>query len=84
MITPLSLDLVEYIVDQSGSVDILADGLQRDHRGRPFNKQLLRTLLIGWLLTNQEQGTMRIKTASATAPAPTHTSKTPNGPDANE
>jgi len=61
MITPLSLDLVEYIVDQSGSVDILADGLQRDHRGRPFNKQLLRTLLIGWLLTNQEQGTMRIK-----------------------
>ena len=61
MITPLTVSLVEYVVDTSNAVNILASGLKRDRRGRPFNTQLLRTLLIGWLLTNQEYATMRIE-----------------------
>ena len=61
MITALTVSLVEHVVDTSNAVNILVDGLKRDRRGRPFNPAMLRTLLIGWLLTNQEYGTMRIE-----------------------
>lgn len=60
MITELSVALAEHVIDSSNAVNILNNGIPRDGRGRPTNERLLRTLLIGWLLTNQEHGTMRI------------------------
>ena len=59
MINELSVSLAEHVVDTSNAVNILVDGLKRDRRGRPFNVTLLRGLLVGWLITNQEHGTMR-------------------------
>lgn len=55
MIQRNHLGIVEYVIDTSNAVNILADGITRDRRGRPFDRQRLRLLLIGWMLSIGER-----------------------------
>ncbi len=56
MIPSLDVRIAEYVVDQSGAVDILLDGRKRSQRGRKTNRDHYRLFLIGGLLCVMHHG----------------------------
>lgn len=55
-ITPSSLRRVEYIIDNSGIIKTLADGLRTDNRGRPQNTFAIHMLILGTFLCVAHNG----------------------------
>jgi hypothetical protein len=49
------LTIVEYVIDTTNAVNVLADGMTRDRRGRPLDRNRLRLLLVGWMLAIGER-----------------------------
>ncbi|MDA8070527.1 MAG: hypothetical protein M0Z82_02765 [Actinomycetota bacterium] len=56
MIRRTDIDAATYIIDTSGAVAILSDGIRTDRRGRKDDPNKLRLLLIGMLLCIHEHG----------------------------
>jgi hypothetical protein len=56
MITPADVRRAEWVIDTSGIVTILDEGVDRDRRGRKSNTTSLRLLLIGELLGISSSG----------------------------
>ena len=61
MITPHQTQMASYIVDSSGIVELLLDGMRRDGRGRRTDPAPYRLLMIGGLLSVIDNGTFIIK-----------------------
>ena len=61
MITENQTQMVSYIIDSSGVVDLLLDGMRRDGRGRKTDPAPYRLLMIGGLLSVIDNGTFVIK-----------------------
>lgn len=55
-VTPTSVKRIEHIIDASGAVNILANGLRTDKRGRKQNTTAIRLLLVGILLSIHHDG----------------------------
>lgn len=56
MIAPHELRIAEYVIDESGAVDLLIAGIRRDKRGRKTDPANYRLFLVGALLTIVECG----------------------------
>ncbi|GBE23196.1 MAG TPA: hypothetical protein ENH00_13550 [Actinobacteria bacterium] len=61
MITENQTQMVSYIIDSSGVVDLLLDRIRRDGRGRKTDPAPYRLLMIGGLLSVIDNGTFVIK-----------------------
>lgn len=61
MISPHQTQMAAYIVDSSGVVDLLLEGIRRDGRGRKTDPTPYRLLMIGGLLSVIDNGTFIIK-----------------------